>query len=82
VKPEVISRLEEIENVHIGNSTHVTAAERITWNSKETTAGAQSKANAVQANVDILEETVVSHLADYTQYKRDIQMMISMGVMF
>jgi len=67
VKPEVISRLEEIENVHIGNSTHVTAAERITWNSKETTAGAQSKANVVQANVDILEETVVSHLADYVR---------------
>ena len=64
MKPEVISRLEEIENVHMGNSTHVTAAERITWNSKETTAGAQSKVNAVQANVDILEETVGAHQAE------------------
>lgn len=40
-------------NTHIADTTlHISELDRVTWNNKETPAGAQVKANAVQTNLD------------------------------
>lgn len=48
---------------HIGDSTrHITAAERTAWNAKETTEGAQQKANAVQNNLNSHTNNTTVHI--------------------
>ncbi|MCY9583051.1 hypothetical protein, partial [Paenibacillus alvei] len=46
---------------HVADSTrHITAAERSTWNAKETPDGAQAKANAAESNAKAHANTVAS----------------------
>ncbi|WP_340004413.1 hypothetical protein MHH52_21780 [Paenibacillus sp. FSL K6-0276] len=57
---KVLVEIRSVFTAHKADTTiHITAAERTSWNAKETTTGAQAKANAVQTNL-------TSHATDTT----------------
>ncbi|WP_238649770.1 phage tail protein [Paenibacillus piscarius] len=53
----------EAAKTHADDTTrHITAAERTAWNAKETTAGAQAKADAVQTNLTAHAGNTTAHI--------------------